>query len=403
MIGAWVTTGLCLVLFMAGVQRIPLSRYEAARVDGAGPVHEFFAVTLPGLRNELAVAMSLTVITALRAFDIIFVTTKGGPGSQTTVPSLLIYQRAFVTGQVGSAAAIGAIMAVIILVLAVVITRVVEEHGEDQRLRANAHLRRAGVVRADGDLPAGRGGVGRDAPVRHSAGRCQPAPHAQPVATFRDAWTQGHFGQLMRSSVMVAITVVVLTTAASIPAGYRVRDDAVPVSNLCFYVLLTGIVVPFEALIVPLYYGFRDHGLTNSYWGLILPQTALSISFGTFWMRAFFRSVPPELADAARVDGASSWRILWRVLVPIGRPAILTMVLLVFMWTWNEFLLPLVMISDELHRTAPLGLSAFQSRYGVDIPGVSAAAVLVAAPVVILYIVLQRQFLRGMLAGSIKG
>ncbi len=127
-IGAWVTTGLCLVLFMAGVQRIPLSRYEAARVDGAGPVKEFFAVTLPGLRNELAVAMSLTVITALRAFDIIFVTTKGGPGSQTTVPSLLIYQRAFVTGQVGSAAAIGAIMAVIILVLAVVITRVVEEH-----------------------------------------------------------------------------------------------------------------------------------------------------------------------------------------------------------------------------------------------------------------------------------
>jgi len=126
-IGTWVTTGLCLVLFMAGVQRIPLSRYEAARVDGAGPVREFFAVTLPGLRNELAVALSLTVITALRAFDIIFVTTKGGPGSQTTVPSLLIYQRAFVTGQVGSAAAIGAIMGSIILGLAVLITRVVEE------------------------------------------------------------------------------------------------------------------------------------------------------------------------------------------------------------------------------------------------------------------------------------
>jgi raffinose/stachyose/melibiose transport system permease protein len=126
-IGTWVTTGLCLVLFMAGMQRIPLSRYEAARVDGAGPVREFFAVTLPGLRNELAVALSLTVITALRAFDIIFVTTKGGPGSQTSVPSLLIYQRAFVTGQVGSAAAIGAIMGVIILGLSVLITRVVEE------------------------------------------------------------------------------------------------------------------------------------------------------------------------------------------------------------------------------------------------------------------------------------
>jgi raffinose/stachyose/melibiose transport system permease protein len=129
LIGTWVTTGLCLVLFMAGVQRIPLSRYEAARVDGAGPVQEFFAVTLPGIRNELAVALSLTVITALRSFDIIFVTTKGGPGTETTVPSLLIYQRAFVTGKVGSAAAIGAIMGVIILGLSVLITRVVEERG----------------------------------------------------------------------------------------------------------------------------------------------------------------------------------------------------------------------------------------------------------------------------------
>jgi len=115
--------------------------------------------------------------------------------------------------------------------------------------------------------------------------------------------------------------------------------------------------------VIPLYYDFQDvpllhWNLLNTYWALILPQIGQSVAFGTFWMRAFFRSVPPELADAARVDGASSWRILWRVLVPIGRPAILTMVLLVFMWTWNEFLLALVMISDESHRTAPLGLSA---------------------------------------------
>jgi raffinose/stachyose/melibiose transport system permease protein len=127
LIGSWITTGLCLVLFMAGAQRIPPARYEAARVDGAGPVREFFAVTLPGLRNELAVALSLTVIAALRAFDIIYVTTKGGPGDATTVPSLLIYTRAFVTGQVGSAAAIGAIMGLLILTLVVVITRLVED------------------------------------------------------------------------------------------------------------------------------------------------------------------------------------------------------------------------------------------------------------------------------------
>ena len=228
-------------------------------------------------------------------------------------------------------------------------------------------------------------------------------PDSFSLATFRTAWDEGGFSQLMTSSAIVAVTVVALTTVLSIPAGYAFGTMRFPFADLLFYVILTGIVVPFESLIVPLYYSFRNVGLTDSYWGLILPQTGLSISFGVFWMRAFFRSLPPELSDAARVDGATSWRILWRVLVPIGRPAIVTMVLLVFMWTWNEFLLALVMISDQTHRTAPLGLSAFQSRYGVDIPGVSAAAVFVAAPVVILYVLTQRQFLRGMLAGSIKG
>jgi raffinose/stachyose/melibiose transport system permease protein len=111
---------------MAGVQRIPLSRYEAARVDGAGPVREFFAVTLPGLRNELAVALSLTVITALRAFDIIFVTTKGGPGTETYVPTILIYKRAFVSNEVGSAAAVAAILTAIVLIVSVGVRRLEE-------------------------------------------------------------------------------------------------------------------------------------------------------------------------------------------------------------------------------------------------------------------------------------
>jgi len=125
-IGTWVTTGLCAVLFIAGVQQIPLDRYDAARVDGAGPVREFFAVTLPGLRNEIVVALLLTVVDALRAFDLIFVTTKGGPGTETYVPTILIYKRAFQSGQVGSAAAIAAILTAIVLLVSVGIRRLEE-------------------------------------------------------------------------------------------------------------------------------------------------------------------------------------------------------------------------------------------------------------------------------------
>jgi raffinose/stachyose/melibiose transport system permease protein len=111
---------------MAGVQQIPLDRYDAARVDGANPVREFFAVTLPALRNEVVVALLLTVIDALRVFDVIFVTTKGGPGTETVVPTLLIYKRAFVSGQVGSAAAIAAILTSLVLLVSVGIRRLEE-------------------------------------------------------------------------------------------------------------------------------------------------------------------------------------------------------------------------------------------------------------------------------------
>jgi raffinose/stachyose/melibiose transport system permease protein len=126
LVGTWVMFGLCLVLFLAGIQKIPQSLYEAARVDGAGRVREFFAVTLPGLRGELAVALTLTTIMALRTFDLIYVSTQGGPGTSTTVPSVLVYQNAFSNGRVGLAAAVAVVLTAFIFVVAFGITRLVD-------------------------------------------------------------------------------------------------------------------------------------------------------------------------------------------------------------------------------------------------------------------------------------
>ena len=125
-IGAWATMGLCMVLLLAGIQKIPPSLYDAARVDGAGFFAELRAVTLPGLRNELLVAITITLIIALRIFDIVFVTTKGGPGDETNVPSLLIYLDAFQYGAVGIAAALAVVLGSIIMVLSITINRVGE-------------------------------------------------------------------------------------------------------------------------------------------------------------------------------------------------------------------------------------------------------------------------------------
>ena len=217
------------------------------------------------------------------------------------------------------------------------------------------------------------------------------------------AWEDGTFETYLRSSAIVTAAVVAVSTVLSILAGYAFGRMRFRGQEVLFYAVLLGLVVPMEAIVVPLYYDLRDVGLTDTYWALILPQAALSTAFGTFWMRAFFRSVPRSLIEAARLDGSSSWVTLWRIVLPVGRPAVLTMVVLVFMWTWNEFLLALVMVSDEGLRTAPLGLAFFQGRNTTDFALLAAGAVIVATPVVLLYVFLQRHFIRGMLSGAIKG
>jgi len=126
LVGTWVMFGLCMVLFVAGIQKIPLTLYEAARVDGAGRLREFLAVTFPALRAEIAVALTLTTIFALRTFDLVYVATTGGPGSSTTVPSWLVYQNAFANGRVGLASAVAVVLTIIIFAVAFLITRIVD-------------------------------------------------------------------------------------------------------------------------------------------------------------------------------------------------------------------------------------------------------------------------------------
>lgn len=223
------------------------------------------------------------------------------------------------------------------------------------------------------------------------------------LANFATAWDRGHFGTYMKNSVVVSVAVVAISTALASLAGYAFGTMRFPGSGVLFYLLLLGMMVPSEAVIVPLYYDLRTLNLTDTYVSLVLPQVAQSLGFGTFWMRAYFRSAPRDVVEAARIDGAGHGRILWSILLPMGRPALMTMVLLVFMWTWNEFLLPLVMITNESLRTAPLGLSNFQGQYTSGTALLAAGAVLVALPVVLVFLFTQRHFIRGMVEGSAKG
>ncbi len=220
---------------------------------------------------------------------------------------------------------------------------------------------------------------------------------------FEEAWTTGRFNFFFRNSVIVTIVVVVVSVLLSTLTGYAFGLLPVPGRKFLYPLLLVGYMVPFEAVIIPLYHMLDKMSLTDTYWALILPQIGLSVSFGTLWMSSFFSSAPSELVDAAAIDGCNRWQILWKVLWPLARPAVLTLVVLIFMWTWNEFLLALVMIQKETMRTLPVGLAFFQGRYSADIPLMAAGALIVAGPILLVYIVFQRYFIRGMLGGAVKG
>lgn len=227
-------------------------------------------------------------------------------------------------------------------------------------------------------------------------------PQSLDFGNYGRAWDVTNFGRLMTSSLIVAAVVVPLGTALCLLTGYVFGSMSFRGKSVFFSVFLIGLLMPFEATIVPLYFDLRGFGLVNTYPGLILPETALFLSFGTFWMRSHFLSTPRSLVEAARLDGANSWQTLWKVLVPNAWPALTTLMVLFFIWSWNEFLLALVLVLDPSVQTAPAGLGLFVGRHTTDIPGLAAAAVIMSIPCLIVYVLLQRHFIRGMTSGSVK-
>ena len=227
--------------------------------------------------------------------------------------------------------------------------------------------------------------------------------HNWTLHNLSNAWTVGAFSQTMRASAFVAVGTTTLCLVLSVLAGYAFGCMRFRGSTAIFYVILLGIIVPLEPVVISLYYNFQRVSLTDTYQGLIIAEAMIYFPFGVFWMRAFFRSIPNSVLDAAKIDGASDWRILTRVLLRPSLPAILTLGVLLSVWSWNEFLLPLVVFSGGAVTTAPVNVAIFTGQRVVDIPSQAAAALILSLPALLVYVICQRQFIRGVLAGSVKG
>ena len=220
---------------------------------------------------------------------------------------------------------------------------------------------------------------------------------------FVTAFEKGNVWRLMGSSLFIVVFVVPVSLVCATLAGYALGNLRIAGGRFLFIFFILGLTIPFEALIIPLYYEVQALGILNTQWAVIFPLIGLYMPFSVVWMRAHFVGVPPELSEAARVDGASRWQEFRSIQLPLARPALSALAILLFLWTWNQFLLPVVLIADPLNRTVAGALTFFQGQYSSSIPLLNAGALIIVVPTIVVFVIFQRQFIQALLQGAVKG
>lgn len=218
---------------------------------------------------------------------------------------------------------------------------------------------------------------------------------------FSTAWQEHNISRYYLNSLFVGVSVTVLNLITCSLAGYSFAKFHYPGRNLLFGTVLFTMMIPIASMIIPLYLVVKELGWINTYWGLIFP--AGTSAFGIFLMRQHMLSIPEDLLDAARIDGANEPRIFLQIVVPLVKTSIASLAIFIFMWNWDSFLWPLLVVTQDDYRTLPLGIAMFESAYGTNYPQLMAVAVVAMLPVLIVFILMQRHFIAAMTMSGVKG
>jgi raffinose/stachyose/melibiose transport system permease protein len=222
------------------------------------------------------------------------------------------------------------------------------------------------------------------------------------LGNFVRVWTDAGFSTYFLNSVVISLSVTAIVLVAAPLAGFAFAKLQFRGRETLFALFLAGLVVPGPSVIVALYGNLQTLGLIDSRIGVILPHAALLMPFAVFMMRTVMEDVPNELIEAAIMDGANLPRVYLSVVLPIVRPGLMSLALIVFLFAWQEYLLPLVVIQSEALKPITVGAASLQGRYGVDYGGIAAAGLIAFAPLVALFLLTQRSFVRGVTAGAVK-
>jgi raffinose/stachyose/melibiose transport system permease protein len=218
----------------------------------------------------------------------------------------------------------------------------------------------------------------------------------------KDFWERVDFGQKLVNSVLISGSVAVLAVILSVLNAYAIGIGRIKGRTwvLAFFVLAN--MLPQEALVYPVYYLSKEVGLYDTRLSVIIVFTVIQAAFGTDLLSAVLGQFPREILEAARIDGANRWQVLWRIVVPVSRPTLGVLLVFFFIWTWNEFLLPLVMLISNDNQTVSVALGVLQGQRLMDATMTNAAALLGVLPAIVFFLLFQRTLIRGVTAGAIK-
>jgi multiple sugar transport system permease protein len=209
------------------------------------------------------------------------------------------------------------------------------------------------------------------------------------------------FGRTFTNSMVIAVAITLFSLLLNSMAGYAFAKLRFGGRDRLFNALVAALVIPTQVAMLPLFLILKEAHLVNSYWGVIFPSMATI--FGIFLIRQFMLSIPDELLDAARIDGAGEFRIYWSIVMPLARPVLVTLAIFTFMSAWNDFMWPLIVLTDDAKYTLPVAVANLVGEHVQDTELMMASSVLTVLPVLILFLALQRHYIAGIMMGSVKG
>ena len=417
LVAVWKGVGYMMVLFLAGLQNIPQERYEAAEIDGASAWQRFRYITLPGVSATTFLVLVLSTITTLQAFEQVYVMTNGGPNRRRQrVTVLYMYQQGFEFFHMGYAAAVAWVLFGLIFILTA----------------SSSSCRRGGcTMREDVAGRAGRGRRGRRgraaaylfvwagaavmvlpflASVSNSLKSFAQYIAVPPTwlpspphwSNYTEVWERAPFGRYAWNSFLIATLAVIGNVITSSMVGHALARMRLPGRQVLLAAALGTLMLPTVVTIIPNFILFKHLGWLDTILPLVVPYW-LATPFGIFLMRQTFLGIPRDFEEAAAIDGANPWQIFWRVHMPLAKPALATLGVFTFMASWGAVLEPTIYLISPEKYTLPIGVMSLKGGFRGNDQLVTAAALMSLVPMLLLFLLAQRYFVRGAIASGLKG